>query len=82
MEVLSFEDFAAAIAVKIPAVIGNGPVGGLSVDLAGDETGLPLERAQSSGGNAGLLAGIAASISAVVIAVTGAAWYARRRLIR
>ena len=56
-------------------------VGGLSVDLAGDEIGLPLEAAQSSGTSAGLLAGVIAAISAVAITVTGAAWYARRRLI-
>ena len=57
-------------------------VGGLSVDLAGDETGLPLETAQSSGTSAGLLAGVIAAISAVAITVTGAAWYARRRWVR
>ena len=58
----------------------NAPVGGLAVDLDGDLGDLPLETA-SSGGNVGLLAGLIAGISAVAITVTGAAWYARRRLI-
>lgn len=57
-------------------------VGGLSVDLAGDETGLPLETAQSSGGNAGLLAAVTAVVTAAVVTLGGTAWYAKRRLMR
>lgn len=84
MEVLSFADFAEAIAVKIPIVIGPvpppPPIGGVGFfpDVEGSA---PLETAGSSGNNASLLAGVIAGISAVAITVTGAAWYARRRLV-
>ena len=65
------------VATEIP----EDGVGGFFTELAGDGTGLPLEAAQSSGTNAGLLAGVIAAISAVAITVTGAAWYARRRWV-
>ena len=39
----------------------------------------PLEAAGSSGSSAGVLAGIAAAAAAGVVALGGAAWYARRR---
>lgn len=55
-------------------------VGGVSVDP--DLGGLPLETGGSSGGNAGVLAGLIAGITAAAIALGGAAWYARRRLLR
>ncbi len=51
-----------------------------SWDLAGDETGLPLEKADASGGNAGLLAGAIAAIAVGAVTLAGgAAWYKRRR---
>ena len=57
------------------------PVGGLAVDLDGEQAGLPLDVAQSPGGNAGSLAALIAGISAAAIAMAGVAWYARRRLL-
>ena len=42
--------------------------------------GTPLETDGSSGPSAGVLAGIVAAIAAVAVALTGAAWYVRRRL--
>lgn len=66
---------------QVLSVNCNAAVGGLAVDLDGDLGDLPLETAQSSGGNAGLLAALIAGISAVAVTVTGAAWYARRRWI-
>ena len=53
------------------------PVGGISVDL--DQTGVLLKAPGSSGPNAGLLAGVAGAVLAAALALTGAAWYARRR---
>ena len=58
------------------------PVGGLTVDLDGDLGDLPLETAQSSGSNTGVLAGTIAGVTAVAIMLTGAAWYARRRWVK
>lgn len=55
-------------------------VGGLSVDLAGEEPAVPLEPPDSSGISAGVVAGIAAGAVAGVVALAGAVWYARRRL--
>ncbi|MCH7837311.1 MAG: hypothetical protein IIC26_02250 [Chloroflexi bacterium] len=60
---------------------GPQAVGGLAVDLDGDLGDLPLETAQSSGGNTGVLAGTIAGITALAVTLTGAAWYARRRWI-
>ena len=40
--------------------------------------GTPLEAADSSGPNAGVLAGVAA-IAAGIVTLSGAAWYTRRR---
>ncbi len=56
-------------------------VGGLVVDLDGELGDLPLETAQSSGHNAGVLAGTIAGIAALAVTLGGAAWYARRRWI-
>lgn len=55
-------------------------VGGLSVDLDPYAARTPLDAQGSSGSNAGLLAGVIAAATAGVIAMTGAAWYARRRV--
>ena len=55
--------------------IGPVAVGGLVVDL-GD---LPLTAAQPAGGSAGRLAGTIAAIATLAVALTVAAWYARRR---
>ena len=52
------------------------PVGGLVVDL---DDG-PLAAARTSGGSAGRLVGTIAGVAALAVALTGAAWYARRRL--
>lgn len=56
------------------------PVGGLVVDLDGDLGDLPLETAQSSSSSAGLLVGTVAGVAALAAALTGAAWYGRRRV--
>ena len=56
-------------------------VGGLVVDLDGNLGDLPLETSWSSGTNAGLLAGVVAA-AAAALALSGAAWYARRRWVR
>ncbi len=69
---------------EIAKLLGGFPpivVGGLVVDLDGDLGDLPLETPGSSGSNTGLIAGIVAAIAAAV-ALGGAAWYARRRLLR
>ena len=50
------------------------------MDLDGDAPSTPLDTAQSSGGNTGLLAGVTAAVAAAAVALGGAAWYARRRL--
>ena len=62
-------------------VVGDSPVGGLAVDLDGDLGDLPLETAQSSDLNAGVLAGTIAGIAALAVTLGSAAWYARRRWI-
>ena len=49
------------------------PVGGLAVDLDGDAPSTPLDTAQSSGGNTGLLAGVTAAVAAAAVALGGAA---------
>ncbi len=41
--------------------------------------GRPLETAQSSGPSTALLAGVVGAVAAGTLALTGAAWYARRR---
>ncbi len=56
--------------------IGPVAVGGLAVDL--DEG--PLSAAQPSGDSAERLASTVAGVAAVAVALSGAAWYARRRL--
>ena len=54
------------------------PVGGIAID---PELGpLVLETPASSSNSMSLLAGIAAAVAAGVIALGGAAWYARRRV--
>ncbi len=65
-------DAGAAYVFEVPPA----KVGGLVVDL--DEG--PLSAAQPSGGGAGRLAGTVAKagIAALAVALTGAAWYARR----
>jgi hypothetical protein len=85
------EDGVSATAFTNPVFIdvnGNGlfdppdaqGVGGLSFDL--DVDGLPLEASDSSGRNAGLIAGIVVSIAVGAVTLSGAAWYARRRWLR
>lgn len=59
---------------------GLGPVGGIA-ELP-DAAEAPLEAPDSSGGNAGLLAGLASAVAAGVLILGGAAWYVRRRLVR
>ena len=44
-----------------------------------EEAVAPLEAVDSSGTNAGILAGVAGAIAAAVLALGGAAWYTRRR---
>ena len=46
-----------------------------------DTGGLPLETLDSSGTNAGAIAGVAAAIAAAAITLSGAAWYSRRRWV-
>ena len=57
------------------------PVGGGAQDLP-DMAAAPLEAPDSSGGSGGALAGLIAAVAAGVVALGGAAWYARRRLLR
>ncbi len=54
-------------------------VGGLVVDLAPQQDGLPQEVSGSSSSNAGVLAGVVGATAATAIGLGGAAWYARRR---
>ena len=44
--------------------------------------GTPLETRNTSNGNAGVVAGVAAAAIAGVIALGGAAWFARSRWLR
>ena len=60
-------DAGAAYVFQVP------PVGGLAVDLDGDAPSTPLDTAQSSGGNTGLLAGVTAAVAAAAVALGGAA---------
>ena len=53
------------------------PVGGIAELPAADAA--PLEAEDSSGGNAGILAGAAAALTAAVVTLGVGAWYARRR---
>ena len=57
------------------------PVGGI-VDEIPDLAGTALEAGGSSGPSTGVLAGVIAGITAGAVALGGAAWYARRRLVR
>ncbi len=64
-------------------LLGSNPcvantVGGIT-ELAPEAAGAPLETDGSSGPGAGFLVGIAAATAVGVIALGGAAWYARRR---
>jgi hypothetical protein len=56
------------------------PVGGIA-ELP-DAAGMPLETPGSSGPSTGVLAGIAGAVTAGAVALSGAAWYARRRWLR
>ena len=56
---------------------GCPPVGGIAVDP--DLGALALETPESSSGNSGLLVGIVAAVATGVVALGGAAWYAKRR---
>ena len=57
------------------------PVGGEIQPI--DPAGLPLATAGSSGTNYGVLAGVIAGVvAAAAIALSGAAWYTRRRFSR
>ena len=55
-------------------------VGGVFTDLDGAQAGMPLETGGSSGPSTSLLAGTIATIAAGTVALSGAAWYARRRV--
>ncbi len=57
-------------------------IGGIFTDINGGQAGLPLETPTSSGSTGGPLAGLIAATTAAALALTGAAWYARRRLSR
>lgn len=59
----------------------EGKVGGAAQNLP-DITGAPLQAPDSSGANGGALIGLIAGVTAGVVALGGAAWYARRRLLR
>ena len=54
-----------------------GGVGGIA-ELA-EAAGTPLAAPDSSGASAGLIAGVLAAVAAGVVALGGAAWYAKRR---
>ncbi len=66
--------------ITVTVIDSADPVGGI-VELP-EVAGAPLEAPDSSGSNAGLLAGIAAAIAAGTVTLGGAAWYARRRRAR
>ena len=55
-------------------------VGGLFTNLDGEQAASPLETTGSLGNSTGLLAGTIAAIAALAVTLTGAAWYARRRV--
>ena len=55
------------------------PVGGIAVDLDGEVAGAPLDVEQPSGPNTTVLAAVAGAVAAAALALTGAAWFARRR---
>ena len=65
-----------ATPIASPTPTPDPSVGGIA-ELA-EVAGTPLDAAGSSGGNAGILAGVAVAIAAGVVALGGAAWYARR----
>ena len=54
-------------------------VGGIVTDIDGEQARLPPETAQSSGPSTALLAGVVGATAIGAFALTGAAWYARRR---
>ena len=62
-----------------PPLCQHQPIGGIA-ELA-EIAGTPLDVTASSGSNAGVAAGIVAAIAAFAVVLTGAAWYARRRLV-
>jgi len=76
LHILNFGD-PNTLTVVFQTFGASAPVGGIAVDS--DLRSLPLQAADSSAGNAGVLAGVVAA-AATALAVTGAAWYARRRL--
>ena len=57
-----------------------GGVGGIA--KLPDVAAAPLDAPDSSGANAGFLAGMVAAASAGVLVLASAAWYARRRWLR
>lgn len=54
-------------------------VGGVAVDLDEDSPGVALETRDSSGSNAAVVAGVIGAVAASTVALSGGAWYARRR---
>lgn len=60
--------------------INCGGVGGIA-EVDSDLAGLALEAPEQSGGNTGLLIAIAAAVATGVVALGGAAWYTRKRVI-
>ena len=59
------------------SITATGAVGGIAENP--EITGTTLETPGSSGANAGILAGVVATVTAAALALSGAAWYARRR---
>jgi hypothetical protein len=67
-------------AVLVDVMYLDHPVGGIA-ELP-DVASTPLEAQNSSGPDAGLLAGVAAAVAAGLLALFSGAWYARRRRLR
>ena len=63
--------------IRGQVLIGGGGVGGVA-ELP-EVSGEPLAATGSSGGNAGLFAGLIAAVVVGAVALGGAAWYVRRR---
>lgn len=72
---LLLDDFAAGTTGTMP----DPPVGGIA-ELP-EVAGTPLETDGSSGPSASVVAGIVAAVATGLVALIGAAWYARRRVI-
>ena len=75
------------LGIDVPIIsAGMGPISGprlaAAVSNAGGLGMLALDTPEPSSNNTGLLVGIVVAVATGVVALGGAAWYARRRVIR